>query len=95
MSRDSGLKFRNHSIYLSGEVYTYLAMTAKALVAGTEASMTVDQVADNLLREKITRENPELPAIYAKLEEEKAKARSNYKSIEQEMVEAIGVVKTV
>lgn len=68
---------------------------AKALVNGTDAAITVDAFTDSYLREKITRENPELVGLHEELEAKKQEARKGYHSIEERMMDAVGVAKVV
>lgn len=69
---------RGRPIYLSTEVYRYLRAIANALSEGTRADMSVDQCADNLLREAIIDQYPQLAGCQGKIED-----------LEKEMAQAI------
>lgn len=81
--------FRRNSIYLDDEVYFYVESKAKALVAGTEAAITVDEYTRNYLREKITTENPELVLLYEEKLAARQKAKKSYEEIDEKIIKSL------
>lgn len=78
--------FREQQVYLSTEVYWFARILSKRLVEGTEANMTVDQFVDSELRDKWTREHPELLEAWDKHCKARQDAKKAYDRIENEAV---------
>jgi hypothetical protein len=81
--------YRDHSIFISGEVRWYLKALAKAKCKGTDGVMTEDQMGDCMLREKITTEYPDLLLLYSEWESEKQANRKTYEALEKRAIEAV------
>lgn len=79
--------YRRREILLSDEVMFYLKLEAKRMVQNTDASITEDAVADGLIRNELTRNNPEWVERWAELEEAKEKAKKEYRAIEAKALE--------
>jgi hypothetical protein len=76
--------FRENQVYLSNEVYWMGLMLSKRKVSGTDATMTIDQLVDSELRDKWTRESPELVLLWDKHQAARQVAKKAYDLIEQE-----------
>ncbi len=83
------MSYRNSSLYISDEVVFYLRILAKVRTAGTEANMTTDNMADCMLRDKITTENPQLVLAWEKNQTIRQQSHDNCKKLEQETIESI------
>lgn len=80
------LRMRSSEIYVSDETLFYLKLKARQMVQDTDASMTVDQVGDSILREQLTTENPDFVTLWAEMAEAKKRAIKEYRAIENKAV---------
>ena len=79
---------RRNELYLSDEIWFYLNLEAKRMVQHTDASVTLDQVAEGIIRHRLTTENPEWVVAYEEFCKAKADAQKSYREIE---TKALGV----
>lgn len=76
--------FRPNDLAFSDEVTWMLEVTAKSLVSKDgKGAVTPDQLAENIVREKLTTDNPNLVLLYEEFENAKKAAKKSYESIER------------
>lgn len=76
------LRFRNDGILISEECRFYLKLKARQMVQDTDASITLDQLGDSIIREQITTENPDYVLLWDEMAEAKQRAIKEYRLIE-------------
>lgn len=81
--------YRDNQIDLDDELYFYARILTKALVHGTDASITIDQYCRNCLREKWTNEHPELVEAYERNNELRQASRKAYQQHEDDIIKLI------
>lgn len=89
MSRNLDLHFRSNQFYLNDEIHFYLKTMAKAMVEGTDASITIDEFLNGYLRNKITTEFPELVLLHEEWIKAKQDARKGYQAVEERAIKAL------
>lgn len=84
--------FRPNDLAFSDEVTWMLEVTAKSLVSKDgKGAVTPDQLAENIVREKLTTDNPNLVVLYEEFQTAKNVAKMAYKDIERRASSGSGV----
>jgi hypothetical protein len=78
--------YRRNEVYIDNEIRFYATLRAKQLIGDTEASMTIDQVINNELRNVWTNANPEWVLAWEKREEMRQAHKKEIEKLEAEAV---------
>lgn len=79
-------RYRNNELYFSDEVIFYLGLEAKRIVEGTDASMTLDNLADGICRKILTEQNPDYVLAWVEYEKAKQEAAKTYQTIKNKAI---------
>lgn len=75
--------FRTNQVNLSPEIIFYLELEAKRMVAHTDATMTIDGVAEGIIRNELTTRNPDWVLAWSLKLQLKELTAAKHKEIEQ------------
>lgn len=87
--RGTTFRVRRNEVYINDEIHFYLKSMVKAMVEGTDASLTIDEFLNGYLRNKITTEFPELVILHDEWIRAKQDARKGYQAVEEKAVKAL------
>jgi hypothetical protein len=81
------MNLRESQVYISSEVHWYGRILSKRKMVGTEGKMTIDAFVDAELRDRWTRQYPELVELWERHQEARQQSKKLYDEIEAQAME--------